>query len=629
MKFVYNDKYGALDHLSDYGRNIMHERLLCNGKTTIEDFYIRFIGILPRERFELYKYLFMGGHALLSSALVSILYDSRMQGNACSLTTILPDSKFIDNISTLSRNISLGVGAGLSLDYLNQFRQKNNIKATFMNTCKTLNSATLLYTSERKSKLAIYLSLHKSSVVDVLYATRLENPQFPNIFFGLMIPDLFIKRVKERGTWYFFDECPQLNNCFGEEYERLYDEMVRTHQYTDEMKAVDLFVALRNLIQTTGLPYIHWRDTINRYNNQQDLGIISSSNLCCEIMQTSMPEHGESKCHIITANMAMLDHFDPIAFDAVANMVSDLIDVKSHFATHWHRFVLTTSFLSTLMLNDLLTTINSGDTDEIIAYAYKLYLKTAPSSVLSKDEFKQLALEPHRREIAVSPTGVYDLYLQLESLQQQQPETYDEFLPTFAEVLYFGAVLGSAYYYRQTRIQCKLYRKTEFAKGRFQFDLRGIVPQFKDGWAILSELAKEGLSNSMLVSYAPAATTSLYYGVCESISTPLNNLTTKSGSRRIADVPYITRAKKIKYKTQQPTIIQQLERSASVAPFVDGSQSTCVQMKSDPESVETVFVKSFELKLKGLYYPVFDKTGEYINLISPSHNSISCTSCIN
>jgi hypothetical protein len=626
MQFKFDEKYNTLNLLSEYGRNIIRERLLCNDTNPIESLYIRFMSILPKERTELYKYLLFGGHALLSSALAGVLYNSRVRGNACSLTTILPDKDFIDNITALSRNISIGVGAGLSLDYLNRFIQHNNIKATFMNTCKTLNSSTLLYTSERKSKLAIYLSLHKSSVLDVLYATRLENPQFPNIFFGLMIPDLFIKRVRSRQKWYFFDDCPELNNCFGEKYERLYNEMVDAGKYTDCMDALDLLIEIRNLIQTTGLPYIHWRDTINRYNNQRDLGIISSSNLCCEIMQTSMPQYGDSMCHIATVNVAMLDYFDDQAFESIADMVSTIIDVRSLFKTRWHQFVFTSSFLATLMLNDLLTEIHSNVDDDKIAYAYELYLKSDPTPILTREEFGRLANNDHRREIAVSPTGVYDLYL----LVKQTVQTYDDFLPLFAEILYFAAVLGSAYYFKTTRIQCKLYPKTEFAKGRFQFDLRGHTPKFQDGWKILSKLAAtEGLSNSMLVSYAPAATTSLYYGVCESISTPPNDIVTKSGSRRIADVPYITRTKKISYETERPTIIQQLKRCASVAPFVDGSQSTCIQMKADPQSIETVFAKSFDFELKGLYYPVFDKTGAYINLISPGHNSISCTSCIN
>ncbi len=44
------------------------------------------------------------------------------------------------------------------------------------------------------------------------------------MFYGLWIPDLFMRRVQENGTWSLFcpNEAPGLADCWGEEFEKLY-----------------------------------------------------------------------------------------------------------------------------------------------------------------------------------------------------------------------------------------------------------------------------------------------------------------------------------------------------------------------------------------------------------------------
>jgi hypothetical protein len=45
-----------------------------------------------------------------------------------------------------------------------------------------------------------------------------------DLFYGLWIPDLFMRRVQENGTWSLFcpNEAPGLADCWGEEFEKLY-----------------------------------------------------------------------------------------------------------------------------------------------------------------------------------------------------------------------------------------------------------------------------------------------------------------------------------------------------------------------------------------------------------------------
>lgn len=45
-----------------------------------------------------------------------------------------------------------------------------------------------------------------------------------DLFYGLWIPDLFMKRVSEDKHWSLMcpNECPGLDDCWGEEFEKLY-----------------------------------------------------------------------------------------------------------------------------------------------------------------------------------------------------------------------------------------------------------------------------------------------------------------------------------------------------------------------------------------------------------------------
>lgn len=47
---------------------------------------------------------------------------------------------------------------------------------------------------------------------------------YRDLFYGLWIPDLFMRRVEEDGEWSLMcpAQCPGLDECWGEEFEELY-----------------------------------------------------------------------------------------------------------------------------------------------------------------------------------------------------------------------------------------------------------------------------------------------------------------------------------------------------------------------------------------------------------------------
>jgi len=149
---------------------------------------------------------------------------------------------------------------------------------------------------KRPGSFAIYLEPHHPDILDFLELRKnfgAENNRTRDLFLALWISDLFMEKVDTDGEWYLFspDECPNLNNVYGNEYTHLYNQYINENKYRTKMKARKIWMSILESQIETGMPYILYKDTINEKNNQQNLGIIRSSNLCV---------HGDTK--ILTDN---------------------------------------------------------------------------------------------------------------------------------------------------------------------------------------------------------------------------------------------------------------------------------------------------------------------------------------
>ena len=100
----------------------------------------------------------------------------------------------------------------------------------------------------------------------------------------MWISDLFMEKVQENGDWYLMcpDECPGLNDVYGDDYKKLYYSYVEKGIYRAKIKAQDVWVKILDSQMETGSPYMLYKDSINKKNNQSNIGVIKSSNLCVE-----------------------------------------------------------------------------------------------------------------------------------------------------------------------------------------------------------------------------------------------------------------------------------------------------------------------------------------------------------
>ena len=124
------------------------------------------------------------------------------------------------------------------------------------------------------------------------------------------VPDLFMQRVEEDGTWTLFspDETPDLHELCGRAFAARYTqyEAVAARgelRVSRTLKAVDLWRKMLTMIFETGHPWITFKDPCNLRSPQQHVGVVHSSNLCTEItLNTAAQEI--AVCNLGSINLA-------------------------------------------------------------------------------------------------------------------------------------------------------------------------------------------------------------------------------------------------------------------------------------------------------------------------------------
>jgi ribonucleoside-diphosphate reductase alpha chain len=83
------------------------------------------------------------------------------------------------------------------------------------------------------------------------------------------IPDLFMKRVMEKGEWTLFSpsDVPDLHDKFGKAFERLTSLMKRKRPVVksncQKVPALDLWRKMLSMLFETGHPWITFKDPCN------------------------------------------------------------------------------------------------------------------------------------------------------------------------------------------------------------------------------------------------------------------------------------------------------------------------------------------------------------------------------
>ena len=136
------------------------------------------------------------------------------------------------------------------------------------------NGSFAIYLEPWHADIEVFLQMRKNHGDEELKAR--------DLFYALWIPDLFMQRVKENGTWTLMcpDECPGLADVHGEEFEKLYKSYETLKKGRATVQARDLWFKIMDAQMETGTPYLCYKDSANRKSNQKNIGTIKSSNLC-------------------------------------------------------------------------------------------------------------------------------------------------------------------------------------------------------------------------------------------------------------------------------------------------------------------------------------------------------------
>ena len=155
------------------------------------------------------------------------------------------------------------------------------------------------------------------------------------------IPDLFMKRVMEKGEWTLFSpsDTPDLHDKVGRAFEAAYTGY-EARAARGEMRlfkkiqALDLWRKMLSMLFETGHPWITFKDPCNIRSPQQHVGMVHSSNLCTEITLNTN-ESEIAVCNLGSVNMpahmkdGQLDHVKLQKTIRIAmRMLDNVIDIN-------------------------------------------------------------------------------------------------------------------------------------------------------------------------------------------------------------------------------------------------------------------------------------------------------------
>uniref|UniRef100_A0A0L0NPG1 Ribonucleoside-diphosphate reductase n=1 Tax=Candidozyma auris TaxID=498019 RepID=A0A0L0NPG1_CANAR len=325
--------------------------------------------------------------------------------------------------------------------------------------------------NKRPGAFALYLEPWHSDIFDFIDIRKnhgKEEIRARDLFPALWIPDLFMKRVELNGDWTLFspNEAPGLADCYGDEFVALYEKYEKEGRGRSTIKAQKLWYSILEAQTETGTPFMLYKDACNQKTNQKNLGIIKSSNLCCEIVEYSSPEEV-----------------------AVCNLASIALPsfVQKDTTSCWYDFD---------KLHEV-TKVVTRNLNRIIDRNYY------PVEEARRSNFKN-------RPIALGVQGLADAFMSLR-LPFDSQEAKELNIQIF-ETIYHAAVEASIELAAEEG-PYETYEGSPASKGLLQYDLWGRKPTELWDWDTLKQkMAKHGLRNSLLVAPMPTASTSQILG---------------------------------------------------------------------------------------------------------------------
>ena len=360
----------------------------------------------------------------------------------------------------------------------------------FNDTAKYVNQG-----GKRNGSFAIYLEPWHADIEEFLKLKLnqgAEEDRARDLFYGLWIPDLFMKRMEKGENWTLMCpyECPGLSDCHSEEFDALYTKYEAEGKGRKSVPAQKIWQMILDAQIQTGTPYLCYKDAANSKSNQQHLGTIKSSTLCTEIMEFTSPDE-TAVCNL---GSLALPKF-------VENGKFNFIKLRQY------------------------TEILTRNLDIVID---KNYYPTKECENSNK----------RHRPVGIGIQGLADVFAMLRlpwnsdgasKLNREIFETIyfaalvssrDRAIETCLDIPHFGEIETGTY---------QSFKGSPMSAGELQYDLWKEEPketQYLD-WKGLKERVTKGIRNSLLVAPMPTASTSQILGNNECFEPFTSNLYTR------------------------------------------------------------------------------------------------------
>jgi ribonucleoside-diphosphate reductase alpha subunit len=172
---------------------------------------------------------------------------------------------------------------------------------------------------KRLGSFAMYIEPWHVDIFDFLNAKKnqgAEEERARDLFYALWIPDLFMERVKNNDVWSLMcpDTCVNLTSTYGDEFNKLYLEYENSGKFIKQIKARQVWDAIIESQIETGVPYMLYKDAVNRKSPQENIGIIKQSNLCTEIVLYTDKNH-ISVCNLASIALPSFINLETMEFD--------------------------------------------------------------------------------------------------------------------------------------------------------------------------------------------------------------------------------------------------------------------------------------------------------------------------
>ena len=439
----------------------------------------------------------------------------RSQLSSCYLTTV-PDD--LDGIyESIKENALLSKFAGgLGNDWTRVRALGSHIKGTngesqgVVPFLKVVNDTAVAVNQggKRKGAVCAYLETWHLDIEEFLELrknTGDDRRRTHDMNTANWIPDLFMRRVMDKGTWTLFSpsDVPDLHDKFGAEFEAAYvayeERAARGEiQPSKTLPAVDLWRKMLSMLFETGHPWITFKDACNLRSPQQHAGVVHSSNLCTEItLNTSDTE--TAVCNLGSVNL--LQHLkDGTDANGVATKVLDHEKLKQTVSTAMRML------------------------DNVIDINYYAVKKARDANL-------------RHRPVGLGLMGFQDaLYaLRIPYASEQAVQFADESMEAICYHAYWASTELAA-----ERGRYSSYKGSLWERGVLPLDSLNLLEQARGGYvevdrsstldwdALRRKIAQDGMRNSNCVAIAPTATISNIIGVDASIEPCFGNLSVKS-----------------------------------------------------------------------------------------------------